>query len=82
MEIETVKMSSRGQIVIPQEIRESIGAGEGTLFAVTKTNDTLVLRKVTLPSKKELIDQLKRIAKEGKMRLEKRGVSEADLRSR
>ncbi|VVB81041.1 Uncharacterised protein [uncultured archaeon] len=34
MEVETVKMSSKGQIVIPQDIREELHASEGTVFSV------------------------------------------------
>ena len=32
MPAETIKMSSRGQIVIPQDIREELKASEGTIF--------------------------------------------------
>ena len=80
MTVETVKMSSKGQIVIPTGIRDLIGADEGTIFAVTSDKDTVVLKKVDLPSKEELITQLTRVAKENRTRLEKRGFTEADLR--
>jgi len=79
MSIETVKMSTKGQIVIPRLIRESIGAYEGSVFAVTNTEDTLVLKKIAMPTKEELISNLSKIAKEGKARLEKKGIREADL---
>lgn len=82
MSIETIKMSSRGQIVIPQSIRALIDAEEGTLFAVTGADDTVVLKKLTLPSKDQLLKELTAFAKESKKRLQKQGVTEADLRAK
>ena len=80
MSVETVKMSSKGQVVIPNEIRELIGADEGTVFAVTNDKDTVILKKLNLPSKEELLSQLTSVARENKARLQKRGFTEEDLR--
>lgn len=77
--IETIKMSSKGQVVIPQDIRDELRADEGTIFAVVGSKNTVVLKKVETPSKEELIKELESIAKEGKKRLQKKGVKESDL---
>ena len=79
MAVEMVKMSSKGQIVIPQGIRAEIRASEGTMFAVVSGRDSIVLKKVAIPSKEELICELGEIAKEGKKRLETKGIKEADI---
>ena len=79
MEVETTKMSSRGQIVIPQDIREGLNAAEGTVFAVVGNKDTIVLKKIETPSKDKLIKELQVIAKDGKKRLEDRGIKESDI---
>ena len=79
MAVEMIKMSSRGQIVIPQDIREEICASEGTMFAVVSGRDSIVLKKVETPSKEELICELKEIAKEGKRRLEAKNIKEKDI---
>lgn len=79
MAVEMIKMSSKGQIVIPQEIRAEICASEGTIFAVVSGRDSIVLKKVAMPSKEDLICELKEIAKEGKKRLEAKGIKEADI---
>ncbi len=79
MEVETTKMSSRGQIVIPQDIREELNATEGTVFAVIGSKDTIVLKKIETPSKDTLIKELQVIAKEGKKRLERKGIKESDI---
>ena len=79
MDVETVKMSSRGQIVIPQDIREELRAKEGTVFAVIASKGTVILKKVEKPSKEELIKELTAIAKDGRMRLEKKEIKESDI---
>ena len=81
MVVETIKMSSKGQIVIPQGIREEIHATEGTLFAVVGGKDSVVLKKILTPSKEDMIKELKDIAKEGRRKLEKKGIKEEDIPS-
>ena len=81
MEMETTKMSSRGQVVIPENIRSLVSASEGTLFAVVGSKDTIVLKKIGLPSKEALIKDLEKIAREGKKRLESKGLKESDIPS-
>ncbi len=79
MAVEMVKMSSKGQIVIPKDIRAEISASEGTMFAVVSGRDSIVLKKIATPSKEDLIRELKEIAKEGRKRLEAKGIKEADI---
>lgn len=79
MAVETIKMSSKGQVVIPKEIREEICADEGTVFAVISSKDSVILKKIATPSKEDLIKELKIIAKEGKRRLQKKGIKESDI---
>ncbi len=79
MIVETIKMSSKGQIVIPADIREEIHAKEGTIFAVVSSKDSVVLKKIATPSKEELIKDLGKIAKEGAKRAEKLGIKEKDV---
>lgn len=43
MEIATTKMSSRGQIVIPVELRKDIKEGENLL--IIKSGDDLIIKK-------------------------------------
>ena len=81
MVVDTVRMSSKGQIVIPQHIRDVLGVEEGSVFAVMGEDDTVVLRKIKTPSKKELIKELTKIAREGKKRLKEKGIKEKDIPS-
>ena len=79
MEVETTKMSSKGQIVIPQDLREELNIVEGTMFAVVGNKDTIILKRLEKPSKDSLIKDLENMAKEGKKRAEKLGIKESDI---
>ena len=72
-------MSSRGQVVIPQDVREEVCVGEGTVFAVMAGKDMIMLKKMETPSKESLIKDLKRLAREGRNRIEEKGLKERDL---
>lgn len=79
MSTDAIRMSSKGQIVIPQEIREEINATEGTLFSVIGARDTVILKKITKPSKEDLIKELEIMAREGKRHLQSLGIKESDI---
>lgn len=79
MAVETIKMSSKGQVVIPQDIREELEVDEGTIFAVVGSKDTIVLKKIVTPSKESIIKELENIAREGRKHLEKKGIKESDI---
>lgn len=61
LKVETTKMSSRGQIVIPQDIRDRLQATEGTVFVVASTEDTLILKKLETPTGESLLKDLEKI---------------------
>jgi len=79
MAIEIVKMSSKGQVVIPQHIREELNAWEGSVFAVVGSKNSVVLKRIEMPSKDDLIKDLEKIAKEGRKRAERLGIKESDV---
>ncbi|MGE5294114.1 MAG: AbrB/MazE/SpoVT family DNA-binding domain-containing protein [Solirubrobacterales bacterium] len=49
----TTRMSSKGQVVIPEEIRERLGLDAGTQFIVMGEDDVVILKMVRAPSMKE-----------------------------
>lgn len=49
----TTKMSSRGQVVIPENVRNEMGLQAGAQFVVTSQGDAVMLKKVSLPSAEE-----------------------------
>jgi AbrB family looped-hinge helix DNA binding protein len=48
--METTKMSSRGQVVIPEEIRNKLGLKTGDRFLVIADNDVVILKSLISPS--------------------------------
>jgi len=54
MEIELTKVSSRGQVVIPQRVRERLRIKEGETLAVSAENDLVVLKKISNPLEEDL----------------------------
>ena len=79
MDVETIKVSSKGQVVIPLEAREELHIKEGTVFAVVVSKDTIILKKVETPSKEDMIHDLETAAREGRKRLEQKGIKEKDI---
>lgn len=57
-----VRMSSKGQVVIPEEVRERLGLKLGVEFVVFESGDQVVLKPIHRPSKAEW-DRLKREAR-------------------
>jgi len=54
----TTKMSSKGQIVIPDEIRNAIHLKAGTKFVVVGEGDAAVLKTITPPSSTEFKEMI------------------------
>jgi AbrB family looped-hinge helix DNA binding protein len=55
---EIVTMSSKGQIVVPKDLREQLRIDTGAHFAIFGKDDTLVLKRVKTPSPKEVFEIL------------------------
>jgi len=57
--MEITKISSKGQIVLPREIREELCLKEGTILAAVKKDNLIILKKIENPILKEDIETLK-----------------------
>ena len=60
----TTKMSSKGQVVIPEEIRERLGLGPGVQFLVIGEGDVIILKSISTPSMKDFDGLLKKARKQ------------------
>ncbi|MBI3032042.1 AbrB/MazE/SpoVT family DNA-binding domain-containing protein [Candidatus Woesearchaeota archaeon] len=65
---EVTSLSSRGQIVIPQGIRDRLSLYEGERFIVIGEDDTIVLKKLEMPSFKGFDKLLKKTREFTKMK--------------
>ncbi len=74
----TTKLSSKGQVVIPEEIREKLGLHSGDQFVVIGDKDTVILKTIQQPSLKEMRGLLKKARQQAKKAgLKKTDVAEA-----
>lgn len=46
----TTRMSSKGQVVIPEDVRGRLGLTEGVQFVVVGEGDVVILKTITPPS--------------------------------
>ena len=58
--LEVTSLSSRGQVVIPQEVRDKLNLQIGEKFIVIGEDDTIVLKKLGIPSFKGFDKLLKK----------------------
>lgn len=61
MGIEVTRISSKGQIVLPLEIRKNFNLGEGEILSVSTKDNLIVLKKVDASLSKEEIETFKEI---------------------
>tara|TARA_Y100000310_G_C20606430_1_gene775715 strand:+ start:88 stop:342 length:255 start_codon:yes stop_codon:yes gene_type:complete len=74
MEIETAKMSERGQIIIPKGAREYIKAKENTIFTIMPLDtDTIIMKKL---DKIKLIKEFESIRQGVKNKLSSKEINE------
>ncbi len=46
----TTKMTSKGQVVIPEGVRKQLGLKAGSRFVVIGQRDVVILKEITPPS--------------------------------
>ena len=69
--VDMARLSSKGQVVIPGDIRESLGLEEGSKFVVWGNGDTIIFKKIGRPSNAEierLFSDSRRFAKQAGLR--------------
>jgi AbrB family looped-hinge helix DNA binding protein len=72
----TTKLSSKGQVVIPEEVRSDLGLSEGDQFVVIGQGDAVILKVITPPKLEEFQGLLRQARAEAK----KAGIKKADLK--
>ena len=64
--IATTKLSSRGQVVIPEEIRDRLGLEAGVQFVVIGERDVVILKALAPPSMRDFDDVVGRARKQAR----------------
>lgn len=71
----TTKMSSKGQVVIPEDIRKRLKLKTGSQFVVMGENDVVILKTIKTPSMAEFDTLIARARIQGK----KAGLKQSDI---
>lgn len=73
----TTKMSSKGQVVIPDEVRKRLNLKAGAQFVVVGDNDVVVLKVITPPS----MDEFDGLIADVRRKTKTAGLKKADIES-
>ena len=73
--VATARMSSKGQVVIPEEVRKRLGIKAGSQFIVVGERDTVILKAISPPSMADFDDLLAQARKQAR----KAGLKRSDL---
>jgi AbrB family looped-hinge helix DNA binding protein len=72
----TTKLSSKGQVVIPEEIRKRLGLQPGAQFVVVGEGDVVVLKALKAPK----LSDFKTLLDEAQQSAEKAGLTPEDVK--
>jgi len=73
--VSTTKMSSKGQVVIPENIRKQLNLKSGAKFIVVGEKDVVILKNIASPPLDEFGALIAKARKTG----EKAGIKKADI---
>ena len=74
--VSTTKMSSKGQVVIPENIRKQLNLKAGAQFVVLGEKDVVILKNISPPSMDEFDDLIANARKKAK----KAGLKKSDIK--
>lgn len=78
--VATTKMSSRGQVVIPERIRDQLGLKTGAQFLIIGQGDVVMLKLISPPSLEEYNELKRRLRKQARAAGLKRSDIDAAVR--
>jgi AbrB family looped-hinge helix DNA binding protein len=73
--VSTTKMSSKGQIVIPENIRKQLNLRAGAQFIVVGEKDVVILKNIAPPSLDEFDNLIAEAGKKAKLA----GIKKSDI---
>ncbi|MEW6520717.1 MAG: AbrB/MazE/SpoVT family DNA-binding domain-containing protein [Thermodesulfobacteriota bacterium] len=73
--VSTTKMSSKGQVVIPENIRRNLNLKAGAQFIVVGDKDVVILKSISPPS----IDEFDKLIAEARKAGKEAGLKKTDI---
>lgn len=81
--VATTKMSSKGQVVIPEVIRKQLNLKDGAQFVVVGENDVVILKSILPPTMNQFDDLISQARSQARQaRLRKADISSAIVKVR
>ena len=74
--ISTTKMSSKGQVVIPENIRKQLNLKAGSQFVVVGDRDVVILKNISPPS----LDEFNDLIADARKKAKKAGIKSSDIK--
>jgi AbrB family looped-hinge helix DNA binding protein len=74
--VATARMSTKGQVVIPEEIRDRLGLKAGAQFVVVAEDDIVILKTIKIPSMKDF----DRLIQDARSQAKQAGMKRSDIR--
>jgi len=71
----TTRLSSKGQVVIPEEVRKTLGLEPGDRFVVLSEGDVVILKRIDAPARSEV----RALAAKVRRRARQAGVTAVDV---
>ncbi len=73
--VATTKLSSKGQVVIPENIRKKLKLEPGVQFVVLGDKDVVILKKISPPT----IDEFDTLIKKARKTAKQAGLKKSDI---
>ncbi len=75
--IATTKLSSKGQVVIPENVRKELGLEPGAQFVVMGEGDVVILKKIEAPNRREFLA----LARKARQQARRAGMKRSDIKN-
>lgn len=72
----TTHLSAKGQVVIPEQVRDRMGLRKGDQFVVVGERDVIMLKTVSTPSMKDFDELIAKTRRQAKLA----GLKKSDVR--
>jgi AbrB family looped-hinge helix DNA binding protein len=73
--LSTTRMSSKGQVVIPEAIRKRLKLKEGAQFVVVGQDDVVILKAINEPE----LDEFETLIKQARLQARQAGMKRVDI---
>ena len=75
-QIATTRLSSKGQVVIPEDVRKELGLEPGAQFVVMGEGDVVILKKIEAPDRQEFLALAAKVRRQAR----RAGMKRSDIK--